>query len=148
MIVLTDEAATRAFGLRVAHALRVGDVVGLLGPLGAGKTALARGMLGGLGYEGEVPSPSFPIVVPYEVPAVRLPVQHVDLYRIEHEQEVDALALDEALLDGALLIEWPQRLGRRAWREMLGLSLSILNDGTRALTAQVPAAWEARWPLR
>ena len=146
MIRLEGQAETEALGRRLASALRPGDVVALYGDLGAGKTSLVRGVLRGLGFEGDVASPTFPIVLPYD--DLPLPVWHVDLYRIEDEEELEELALDEALWDGALLIEWPERLGAALWPEALKLRLSRDGEDARALTAEVPAAWGGRWPLR
>lgn len=147
MIALSDPAATEALGRRLARKLRPGDVVALFGSLGAGKTTLARGILHGLGYRGEVASPTFPIVLAYEPPEIRLPVRHVDLYRIEGPAELDELGLDEGRDEGALLIEWPERLPA-LWPETLRLTLSVAQGGERVLTAQVPVAWGARWPPR
>jgi tRNA threonylcarbamoyladenosine biosynthesis protein TsaE len=142
VILLPDAAATERFGRRLAGQLRAGDVVALSGTLGAGKTTLARGVLRGLGFEGDVASPTFPIVQPYDtVP----PLWHVDLYRIEHPDELEELGLDEARLDAVLLIEWPERLPR-LWGDALQLALDIRPDGARALTAGVPPAWGGRWP--
>ena len=146
MTVFADEAATDTFGRRLAARLAPGDVVLLSGDLGAGKTALARGILAGLGHVGEVPSPTFTLVQSYEVPGVRLPVWHVDLYRLEDPDEVEELGLDEILADGALVIEWPERAGER-WPEALHLMLIDTGEGRRRLTARVPPAWEARWPI-
>ena len=146
MIRLEGQDATEALGRRLAAALRPGDVVALYGDLGAGKTTLARGVLRGLGFAGDVASPTFPIVLPYD--ELALPVWHVDLYRIEDEAELAELALDEALADGALLIEWPERLGAALWPQALRLTLSRDGEGARALTAEVPPAWEKRWPLK
>jgi tRNA threonylcarbamoyladenosine biosynthesis protein TsaE len=143
---LASREATERFGRRLAGGMRAGDVVALFGELGAGKTTLARGILAGLGHEGEVASPTFPIVIPYETPA--LPVWHVDLYRLEDPAELEELALDEALLDGALIVEWPERMGSALWPHSLRLTLMRDGEGARALTAGVPAAWEARWPPR
>lgn len=148
MTALPGPADTEAFGAALGSLLRAGDVVALSGPLGAGKTTLARGILRGLGFAGDVASPSFPIVIAYEPPALSLPLWHVDLYRIEHRREMDELGLDDALLDSALLVEWPERLGERVWRHALRLDLGVRPDGARSLTAQVPEAWEARWPPR
>lgn len=145
---LRDAAATEKLGATIGRLLRRGDVIGLSGPLGAGKTTLARGVLQGLGHAGEVASPTFPIVVPYDPPDVRIPLWHVDLYRIEDEAELEELGLDDARLDAAMLIEWPERLGTGFWPDALGLALAVEGGGARALTAQVPAAWEARWPPR
>ena len=105
MTALASEAATDAFGRRLAARLAPGDVVLLSGDLGAGKTALARGILAGLGHAGEVPSPTFTLVQSYEPPGVRLPVWHVDLYRLEDPGEVEEIGLDEILADRALLIK-------------------------------------------
>jgi tRNA threonylcarbamoyladenosine biosynthesis protein TsaE len=120
-------------------------VLTLSGPLGVGKTALARGFIAGLGHAGEVPSPSFAIVQPYE--DVDPPVWHVDLYRIEDVLEIEELGLDAAA-DAVLLVEWPERAGERAWRDALRLSLEFAQDGARILTAEVPPSWEGRCPLR
>lgn len=144
---LADSAATEALGATLAAALRVGDVITLEGPLGAGKTSIARGLLAALGLVGEAPSPSFAIVQPYAPPEVRLPVLHVDLYRVDDVAELGELGLDEALYDSALVVEWPDRAGAQAWPDALRLTLSIEPDGARRLTWQVPAAWERRWPL-
>jgi tRNA threonylcarbamoyladenosine biosynthesis protein TsaE len=147
MIRLPDAGATEAFGRALAARLRPGDVVALSGALGAGKTVLARGVLRGLGHGGDVASPTFAIVVPYEPPDTRLPAWHVDLYRIEEAAELDELGLDEALQEGVLLIEWPERLAE-LWPDTLKLALTVEPDGARALTAEVPPAWGARWPPR
>lgn len=148
MISLPGPEGTEAFGARLAAHLRVGDIVALFGDLGAGKTTLSRGILHGLGFQGEVASPTFPIVQTYDPPDVRLPLWHVDLYRIEDLEELEELALDEARGEGALLIEWPERLGAALWPDSLRLHLSVAGQGKRALTAQVPPAWEERWPPR
>jgi tRNA threonylcarbamoyladenosine biosynthesis protein TsaE len=146
VIRLDSPAATEAFGHGLAPLLRPGDVVALDGDLGAGKTTLARGLLRGLGFDGEVASPTFPIVLPYE--ELPVPVWHVDLYRIEHPAELDELGLDEARREAALLIEWPERLGARLWPDALRLTLRRAGESVRALTAEVPAAWGERWPPR
>lgn len=143
---LSDEAATLKFGRKLAATLRAGDVVTLSGPLAAGKTTLVRGLLAALGHEGEVPSPSFAIVQPYE--ALVPPVWHVDLYRIENPDDIDELGLEDIGREGVLIIEWPERAGRDAWPRALALSLKVQEDGARALTAEVPAAWKGRWPLQ
>jgi len=143
---LEGAAATEALGRRLAPMLRPGDVVALFGDLGAGKTTLARGILAGLGHDGEVASPTFPIVQPYE--DLPLPVWHVDLYRVEDPGELEELGLDEARANAALIVEWPERLGERLWPHALRLVLRREGEGARALTAEVPAAWGGRWPPR
>ena len=144
-MILEDERATRAAGRQLAALARNGDVIGLSGPLGVGKTMFARGFLEALGHEGEVPSPSFAIVQPYEL--LEPPVWHVDLYRIQDPAEIQELGLDAAS-DAVLLVEWPEQAGARAWPEALRLSLDFAEAGARRLTAQVPPAWEKRWPSR
>jgi len=133
-------------GARLAAVARPGDVIALSGELGAGKTSIARGLLAALGLEGEAPSPSFAIVQPYAPPEVRMPVLHVDLYRIEDPDEAGELGLDDARTDSLLIVEWPERLGTDAWHDALWLSLEVAPDGARSLTARVPTAWRDRWP--
>jgi tRNA threonylcarbamoyladenosine biosynthesis protein TsaE len=147
MIHLADAAATESFGARLSPLLRAGDVIALYGALGAGKTTLARGLLRGLGYRGDVSSPTFPIVQAYALPDTSIPLWHVDLYRIEDAAELDEIGLDEALEGAALVIEWPERLPF-LWPDALRLTLSDEPGGGRALTASVPPAWGARWPPR
>lgn len=142
-MMLPDEAATGALGTGLARSLRRGDVITLSGPLGVGKTALARAILRALGHEGDVPSPSFAIVQPYE--ELDPPVWHVDLYRIERTGELDELGLDSAG-DAALLVEWPERAGEGAWPQALRLRLEFAEAGARRLTADVPPPWQGRWP--
>ena len=92
-----------------------------------------------------MPSPSFAIVQPYE--ELDPPVWHADLYRIEDPAELAELGLD-SLGDSVLVVEWPERAGAGPWPDALRLSLEITGPGARRLTAQVPAAWEGRWPPR
>jgi len=146
-LALASPEETEALGAALAAALRPGDVIALFGTLGAGKTTLTRGLLRGLGFEGDVASPTFPIVIAYDPPDTRLPLAHVDLYRIEEPSELEELALDDALYDGALVIEWPERMGTALWPDALRLHLAVHGEA-RALTAEVPPAWEKRWPPR
>lgn len=145
-IALPDAAATEALGDALGRMLRIGDVVALFGDLGAGKTSLARGALAALGLAEEAPSPTFAIVQPYAPPEVSLAVGHVDLYRIDAPEDADELGLDDLLEEGALLIEWPERLGDGLWRHALRLTLAPDASGGRRLTWHAPAAWEGRWP--
>ena len=142
-MILKDEAATAVLAGQLAQLLRPGDVIALSGGLGAGKTSFVRYVLQALGRTGEVPSPSFAIVQPYE--DLLPPIWHADLFRIEDPAELSELGLD-SLDDAALLVEWPERAGEGAWPEALRLTLNVLPDERRSLTAEVPAAWEGRWP--
>jgi len=141
-MILKSEEDTAGAGAALARLARSGEVITLSGPLGVGKTALARGFIEALGHEGDVPSPSFAIVQPYE--DLDPPVWHVDLYRIEEASEIEELGLDAAA-DAVLLVEWPERAGD-VWPEALALSLEFAQDGDRILTAKVPPSWEGRWP--
>jgi tRNA threonylcarbamoyladenosine biosynthesis protein TsaE len=146
-IHLPNAEATEAIGAALAASLRPGDVVALFGALGAGKTTLARGLLRGLGHDGDVASPTFPIVQVYAPPDTRFPVWHVDLYRIEDHAELEEIGLGEACGEAAMVIEWPERLPI-LWPEALRLTLTVEPGGGRALTALVPPAWGGRWPPR
>ncbi|HEX8447295.1 MAG TPA: tRNA (adenosine(37)-N6)-threonylcarbamoyltransferase complex ATPase subunit type 1 TsaE [Sphingomonas sp.] len=146
-MILIDAAATEAAGRHLAAVVRAGDVIALFGDLGAGKTTLARGLLAALGLEGEAPSPTFAIVQPYGSPEVRLPVAHVDLYRIDGPEDVRELGLDEYRVDGVLLIEWPERMGAALWPDAVRIRIGPTPDGQRRLTADLPPSWEQRWPF-
>jgi tRNA threonylcarbamoyl adenosine modification protein YjeE len=107
-IVLADLGATHAFAARLARLLRPGDVVGLSGPLGAGKSEIARAAIRArAGARIEVPSPSFTLVQDYPTPG--LTIRHVDLYRIGDPAELVELGLADLGDDEALLVEWPER---------------------------------------
>lgn len=142
MLTLAGEADTRAIGAALARVLHPGDTIALQGDLGAGKSTLARAILHALGWAGEVPSPTFTLVQAYD--DLPVPVWHVDLYRLDHPAEADALGLFET--DAALIIEWPQRLGDRLPADALQLMLEGSGDAPRRLTWIAPPAWEGRWP--
>jgi tRNA threonylcarbamoyladenosine biosynthesis protein TsaE len=144
-VILGSEEETAGLGAALSRVARGGDVITLSGPLGAGKTALARGFIEALGHEGDVPSPSFAIVQPYE--DLEPPVWHVDLYRIGKASELDELGIDAAA-DAVLIVEWPERAGTSAWPRALALSLEFGEADERILTAKVPPSWEGRWPPR
>ena len=141
---LADEAATAAVAQQLADQIKGGDVIALSGELGAGKTSFVRHLLAALGHAGEVPSPTFAIVQPYD--HMMLPVWHADLYRIEDPSELAEIGLDSIGDDAVLLVEWPERAGPAAWPHALHLTLEIIGPEQRRLTAEVPAAWEGRWP--
>jgi tRNA threonylcarbamoyl adenosine modification protein YjeE len=109
---LPDEHATTMLGADLALALRAGDVLALEGELGAGKTTLARGLIRALAgdTELEVPSPTFTLVQAYEG---RIPVHHFDLYRLVSAAELDELGFEDAIAQGAAVVEWPDRAAGR-----------------------------------
>ena len=141
---LPDLAAMETLGARIAADLRAGDVVALSGDLGAGKTTLARAVIAALGHEGEVPSPTFTIIEPYEPPQVRLPVVHADFYRLEHPRDAAELGLDDYREEAALIAEWPERAGGFAHEPAcLAIALEIAEEGRRALV-DAGADWVGR----
>ena len=124
---LPDEAATARLGQAVAAALRAGEAVCLTGPLGAGKSTLARALVRALTTPDEdVPSPTFTLVQFYEGP--RLAVAHFDLYRLSDPDEAYEIGLDEALEDGAAVIEWPERLEGRLPPDRLDIALELADE--------------------
>ena len=140
-IDLPDEAATAALGARLGRVARRGDVIALIGDLGAGKTTLARGLIRELaGAETEAPSPTFTLVQTYAAPG--LTIWHFDLYRLNHLAEVRELGLEEAV-DGLALSEWPERLGRDLPLARLEVRLSFSGQGRIAHLADF-ADWSTR----
>ena len=129
---LANEAATEQLGATLAERLKRGDVVGLKGPLGSGKTTLARAILRAATGDPDliVPSPTFTLVEVYDTP--RGTYWHFDLYRLEAPQQAYELGWEEALAGGIALIEWPERLGSLLPRH-LSVTLEIEGDGRRAL---------------
>jgi tRNA threonylcarbamoyladenosine biosynthesis protein TsaE len=141
--VLADPGATAVLGDALAAAISaarpVGLTVHLSGGLGAGKTALARAVLRGLGYRGRVPSPTYTLVEPYEAGGYR--VVHADLYRLVTPGDADDLGLREALGAGTLaLVEWPERGAGRLPPPDLRVALELAGSGRQAdLHAVSPA---------
>ena len=136
---LAGLADTATLGGRIATGLRAGDAVALEGDLGAGKTTLARAILESLGVSEDVPSPTFTLVQQYETP--RLPVRHYDFYRIEEPSELNELGLDEALDEGAVLIEWPEKAPNAIPPDALHIKLTITNDRSRNAHIEGPSRW-------
>ncbi len=109
-VVSRSEAETEAFGRALGEALHTGSIVLLIGDLGAGKTALVRGMAAGLGVDArEVSSPTFTLIQQYHG---RVTLYHVDLYRLAGGADVDDLGLEELAESGAVAIEWAEKMPR------------------------------------
>jgi tRNA threonylcarbamoyladenosine biosynthesis protein TsaE len=136
-VALPDLAATTALGAAIAARLEQGDTVLLQGDLGSGKTTLARAILAALGVQEAVPSPTFTLVQAYDTP--HLTVSHYDLYRLKRAEEIEELGLDEALEDGAALIEWPERAEGRLPSNALAVHLSA--EAERRAILEGPAHW-------
>ena len=138
---LPDERATARLGADLALALRAGDVLALEGDLGAGKTTLARGLIRALAGDAqlEVPSPTFTLVQAYEG---RIPVHHFDLYRLSSAAELDELGFDDAIAQGAALVEWPDRAEGRLPESAIHVELTHRDAGRVARIAGSGAAFE------
>ncbi len=141
-MALDDEAATRRLGAAVARALRRRESVCLSGPLGAGKSVLARALVRTLTQpDEEVPSPTFTLVQFYSGP--RLDIAHFDLYRLTSPDEAYEIGLDEALEHGAAVIEWPERLEGRLPADRLDIEIAFEGEARRARLSP-HGAWEGR----
>jgi tRNA threonylcarbamoyladenosine biosynthesis protein TsaE len=127
-----SEEETRAFGARLASLLIGGELIGLSGELGAGKTCLVRGLAEGLGIAShKVRSPTFTLVNEYS--GGRLPLYHIDLYRLA-ATDVDRMALREYLYgEGVCVVEWFERLGEKAAH--LHVQLTFVGENERLLVA-------------
>jgi tRNA threonylcarbamoyladenosine biosynthesis protein TsaE len=140
---LRDEAATTRLGAVVAAQLRAGEAVCLSGPLGAGKSTLARALVRALTTpDEEVPSPTFTLAQFYEGP--RITLAHFDLYRLSDPDEAYEIGLDEALDGGAAVIEWPERLEGRLPPDRLDIEIALAPGGGRTARLTPHGAWKDR----
>jgi tRNA threonylcarbamoyladenosine biosynthesis protein TsaE len=143
-IDLPDEKATAALAAAVAARARQGDVIGLSGPLGSGKTTFARFFIGARMAAGEVPSPTFTLVETYQ-PASGPAIWHFDLYRIETPEDAYELGIEDAFAEGIALIEWPEHLGALMPREHLEIALGPGRcESARIATIAPSPSWVAR----
>jgi tRNA threonylcarbamoyladenosine biosynthesis protein TsaE len=131
-LTATTAADLQAIAERLGRALAVGDVLALVGPLGAGKTTFVQGMARGMDVppERHVASPTFALV--NEHPG-RVPLVHADLYRINDPRELEELGLADAFDRAAVAIEWLDRFPDAAPAERLTIEIAIAADGTRTV---------------
>jgi tRNA threonylcarbamoyladenosine biosynthesis protein TsaE len=144
---LGDEAACDRVGAALGRALSPGDAVLLSGPLGAGKSRLARAAIGArladAGLAADVPSPTYTLANVYETPDAAL--WHADLYRLSALEELDELGLSEAFETAICLVEWPERLGPAYPARALLAEMALVDDPqARVLTLRPQGSgWEA-----
>ncbi len=122
-------AETRELGRRLASRLRPGHLILLSGDLGAGKTCFTQGIATGLGIQGPVQSPTFVLIAEY--PDARVPLRHVDLYRLERAEEILSLGLEERLEDGVWVVEWAERFEGYWPADRLEVELREEGEGRR-----------------
>lgn len=146
-LTLPDLAATEALARALAPRLRGGDLLGLIGGLGSGKTAFARALIGArlaaLGRAEAVPSPSYTLVQSYDLGTVEL--WHADLYRLGSLDELAELGLEEAFGSAICLVEWAERLGPALPARHLMLALDFMPGdapGRRAMLTAQGAGWD------
>lgn len=127
---------TRRLGKELARDLKPGDVVGLFGELGSGKTTFVKGVAAGLGVVSVVRSPSFVLVTPYPG---RVPLYHIDLYRISDLKELDSLGIEEYLYsDGICMVEWAERAGPYLPSSLIRVEFKIEGDRERLIRVIAP----------
>ena len=124
-------------GRTFAKTLRGGELVTLSGGLGAGKTLFCKGVLEGLGYRGDVPSPTYNIMNQYAPPDTRLPVIHADLYRLNSPDELEEVGLlDSDDADTVSLVEWPEQGGKAYAHARFRISIAVTDENSRTLTIE------------
>ncbi|MFC0544512.1 tRNA (adenosine(37)-N6)-threonylcarbamoyltransferase complex ATPase subunit type 1 TsaE [Kutzneria chonburiensis] len=142
---LPEEADTVEFGRRLGALLRAGDLVLLSGPLGAGKTAMTRGIAEGLGVAGRVSSPTFVIAREHRAGPRGVALVHVDAYRLGgHLDELDDLDLDTELMDAAVVVEWGEGVAERLSEDHLLVRLTRLDDDVRVAELHPQGTWTTR----
>lgn len=136
-MIINDPVAMLEAGRRFASSLSGGELVTLSGGLGAGKTLFCKGILEGLGYDGDVPSPTFNILNHYAPPDTRLPVIHADLYRLNSPDELEEIGLfDGHQPDTVCLVEWPEQGGRALANANFRISIAVTSESSRTLTIE------------
>ena len=133
--ILRTPEETIAFGHALAGTLSSGDVIALCGELGAGKTHLVKGLVAGLGAECAVTSPTFTLI--HEYLGGRLPLFHADWYRVEEEQDLMKIGIDDYLAeDGVVVVEWADKFPKALPPETRWFTFRFLEDGAREVTGR------------
>ncbi len=132
-MIIATETDMHCFGQHLALRLKAGDWVAIDGTLGAGKTVLCAGILHGLGFEGEVASPSYALIHQYNTPEVRIAVTHADLYRINNLDEIEELGLSDGRDDCITLVEWAKNGGELFGKPTYSIEITPLTNGERQI---------------
>ncbi len=145
MLELRTPEDTIAFGRRVGELMAAGDLVLLAGPLGAGKTVVAKGIAEGLGVRGRVSSPTFIIAREHPAGDRGVPMVHVDAYRLGGDlEQLDDLDLDTELVEAAVVIEWGEGSAERLNTDHLLIRLTRRPDDTREVVLEPAGTWVDR----
>ena len=146
-VMVEDEAGLGRLGRRLAEVAVPGDVILLIGDLGAGKTSFARAFIRAHGVEDEIPSPTFSLVQIYDIGGGTPPrsIWHFDLYRLEGESDLYELGIEDAFDGGITLIEWPDRLGNLTPADRLEIEIGFGKRETeRTITLTGHGVWARR----
>jgi len=131
-LISNNPTQTHQYGLQLGSIVRSGDVILLYGNLGAGKTHFTQGIAEGLGITGPVRSPTFTLVNEYQ--DGRLPLYHIDLYRLVGESDIATIGLDEYFdEEGIVVVEWPEKGQTWLPADALHIHITYLSDNTRSL---------------
>ena len=143
LFILNSEDETALLARLIAGMLRRGDTIALAGMLGVGKTTFAKALIQTVLPNEEVPSPTFTLVQTYDAPKFR--ITHADLYRVKSKRELRELGFDEALDDGALLIEWPDRMSELLPDDRLDIIIEVDDVVEERRTKQIGrGSWAER----
>ena len=141
-VSLPTPEATARLGAALSACLATGDVIALVGELGAGKTTLARGLIEALTGERDAPSPTYTLVQTYQT--AEFEIWHADLYRLERPSEAVNLGLEDAFVEAVCVIEWPERLGALLPSDGLTIRLTADGGGRTALLSAPGGGWLER----
>ena len=142
VIQLPDLSATQQFAHAIASILQPGDVIGLKGVIGVGKTTFARAVIGALGGHEEVPSPTFTLAQIYHLDHIT--VWHFDLFRLKRPADIYELGIEEAMIDGISLVEWPEKMVSRNFPSHMEIDFSFGADERRKATLLAHDDWRIR----
>ena len=147
-IYLENLSESRLLAGRLSAVLKTGDILTFEGELGAGKTEFCRAIIHGIGYNEDVPSPTFNLVQTYEPSTDDLltpAIWHMDLYRLDRAEDVFELGIEDGFDSAVSLIEWPDRMGKYLPEEHLKIKLSHGDsEGSRYISFEGNAHWQER----